>query len=98
MRKKSGTFSGVSRVGLKGVSKSRKCRPKWPVKVGSSNGVTPLNKTNLGRRGGGVPGNQKTPLDTPLTFKKNEKRESGMALKSVLVYARERNCFSLNFI
>ena len=55
--------SGVSRVGLKGVSERRKC--KWPVIVGASNGVTPLIKTNHGR-GGGVPGNQKTPLDTPL--------------------------------
>ena len=33
-------LSGVSRVGLMGVSKSRKF--KWLVKVGASKGVTPL--------------------------------------------------------
>ena len=49
---------------LRGVSERRKC--KWPVRVGASNGVTPLIKTNHGRGGGGFPGNQKTTLDTPL--------------------------------
>ena len=49
--------SGVCRVGLKGVSKSRIC--KWLMKVGASNGVTPLIKKNHGR--GGFPGNQKPP-------------------------------------
>ena len=49
----------------RGVSKSRKC--KWLVKVCASNGVTPLIKKYHGRGGGGgFPGNQKTPLDTPL--------------------------------
>ena len=33
-----GLLSGVSRGGLRGVYKSRKC--KWLVKVGVSNGVT----------------------------------------------------------
>ena len=47
----------------RGVSKTRKC--KWQVKVGASNGVTPLIKQNHGRRGG-FPGNQKKNLDTPL--------------------------------
>ena len=50
--------SGVSRVGLKGVSERRKC--KWLVMVGASNGVNPDLKKNHGR-GGGFPGNQKTP-------------------------------------
>ena len=60
--------SGVSRVGLTGGggSKSHKC--KGLVKVGASNfrkGVKMVDyKKNHGRGGG--PGNQKTPLDTPL--------------------------------
>ena len=48
----------------RGVSKSRKC--KWLVKVGACKDVNPLIKKNHGRGGGGFPGNQKTPLDTPL--------------------------------
>ena len=50
----------------RGVSERRKCR--WLVRVGASNGVTPDLKKNHGR-GGGFPGNQKTPLDTPLETK-----------------------------
>ena len=46
----------------KGGYKSRKC--KWLVKVGVSNGVTPHDQKKI--MAGGVPGNQKTPLDTPL--------------------------------
>ena len=42
----------------KGVSKSRKC--KLLVRVGGST-VSPLNKKNHGRGGGGFPGNQKPP-------------------------------------
>ena len=54
--------SGVSRVGLRVVSKSHKF--KWLVKVGASKGVIRvyLNKSWPG----GFPGNQKPPLDTPL--------------------------------
>ena len=36
------------------------------VKIGASKGVTPLNEKKSWPRGGGVPGNQKTTLDTPL--------------------------------
>ena len=59
------TYGPVAYPGLvsRGVSKNLKC--KWLVKVDASNSVTPLNKKNHGR-GGGFPGNQKTPLDTPL--------------------------------
>ncbi len=46
----------------RGVSKS--CKFKWLVKVGACKDVNPLIKKNHGR--GGFPGNQKTPLDTPL--------------------------------
>ena len=46
----------------RGVSKSRKF--KWLVKVGACKDVNPPIKKNHGR--GGFPGNQKTPLDTPL--------------------------------
>ena len=54
--------SGVSRAGLKGGSKSRKF--KWLVKVGACKDVNPQIKKIMA--GGGFPGNQKTPLDTPL--------------------------------
>ena len=47
----------------RGVSERRKC--KWLVRVGASNGVTPLIKKNHGR-GGGVCGQPENPLDTPL--------------------------------
>ena len=47
----------------RGVSKSRKFQ--WLVKVGACKDVNLLIKKNHGR-GGGFPGNQKTPLDTPL--------------------------------
>ena len=61
------TNSGVSRVGLTGGFQSHKF--KGLVKVGASNfrkGVIRVDyKKNHGR--GGVPGNQKTPLDTQLT-------------------------------
>ena len=57
------TFSGISRVVLRGLSKSRKF--KWLVKVGASKGVPPDLNKNHGR--GGVPGNQKKNLDKPLT-------------------------------
>ena len=50
----------------RGVSKSRKF--KWLVKVGACKDVNPLIKKNHGRGGGGFPGYQKTPLDTPLAF------------------------------
>ena len=47
----------------RGVSERRKC--KWPVRVGASNGDTTLiKKIMVGE--GGFPGNQKTPLNTPL--------------------------------
>ena len=36
------------------------------MRVGASNGITPLIKAN---HGGGVSGNQKTLLDTPLSFR-----------------------------
>ena len=49
--------SGVSRVGLRGVSKTRTF--KWLVKVGASIVSTPWLKTNLGRRG--VSGQPKKP-------------------------------------
>ena len=48
----------------RGVSKSRKC--KWLVKVGACKDVNPLIKKKSWPGGGGFPGNQKTPLDTPL--------------------------------
>ena len=53
--------SGVSRVGLEGGF-----RTSQMMRVGASNGVTPLIKKQHGRGGGRFPGNQKTPLDTPL--------------------------------
>ena len=46
----------------RGVSKSRKF--KWLVKVGACKDVNPLIKKKSWP--GGFPGNQKTPLDTPL--------------------------------
>ena len=47
----------------RGVSERRKC--KWLVRVGASITVSPPDlKKNHSR--GGFPGNQKTPLDTPL--------------------------------
>ena len=49
---------------LRGVSKSRKF--KWLVKVGACKDVNPLIKKKSWPGGGGFPGNQKTPLDTPL--------------------------------
>ena len=58
-------YSGVSRVGLRGVSKSHKCNGL--VKVGASKGVIRVDLKNTWP-GGGVPGNQKTPLDTPLGY------------------------------
>ena len=58
----------------RGVSKSRKC--KWLVRVGASNGVTHLNLKNHGR-GGEFPGNQKTPLDTPLICQEMPEKNSG---------------------
>ena len=49
----------------RGVSKSRKF--KWLVKVGACKDVNPLiKKKSWSGGGGGFPGNQKTPLDTPL--------------------------------
>ena len=42
----------------RGVSERRKC--KWLVRVGASNGVTPLIKKNHGR-GGGVSGQPENP-------------------------------------
>ena len=42
--------SGVSRVGLKGVSERRKC--KWSVRVGASKGVNPLIKKSWSGGGG----------------------------------------------
>ena len=50
------------------VSKSRKF--KWLVKVGACKDVNPLIKKKImaGGGGGGFPGNQKTPLDTPLVI------------------------------
>ena len=47
-----------------GVSKCHKC--KWLVKFGDSKCLTPWFKKI--RAGGGFPGNQKTPLDTPLAL------------------------------
>ena len=58
------TSSGVSTVGLRGVSKSHKC--KGLVKVGASKGVMRVDLNKIMAGGGGVPGNHKTPLDTPL--------------------------------
>ena len=59
----------------RGVSERRKCRPKCLVRVGTSNGVTgPLIKKIMAV-GGGFPGNQKTPLDTPMVFPANGIRE-----------------------
>ena len=56
--------SGVCRVSLRGVSKSHKF--KGLVKVGASKGVIRVDLKKIMVGGGGFPGNQKTPLDTPL--------------------------------
>ena len=48
-----------------GVSKSHTF--KGLVKVGASKGVIRVDLKNHGREGG-FPGNQKTPLDTPLSL------------------------------
>ena len=53
--------SGVSRAGLRGGSKSRKC--KWLVKVDASNGATPDYKKSMARGGFRATRN---PLDTRL--------------------------------
>ena len=45
-------ISGVSRVGLKGVSERRKC--KWLVRIGTSNGVTHLINKIMAGGGGAV--------------------------------------------
>ena len=52
----------------RGVSKSRKC--KWLVKVGASNGVTPMNKKIMVSGGGGFRATEPdNPLDTPMVTK-----------------------------
>ena len=53
----------------RGVSKSRKF--KWLVKVGACKDVNPVIKKKSWP--GGFPGNQKTPLDTPLSSEANHK-------------------------
>ena len=68
----------------RGVSERRKC--KWLVRVGGALGSVPVTVTptmilkNHGRGGGGFPGNQKTPLDTPL----RTEQESGGKLKEIV--------------
>ena len=53
------TISGVSRVGLRGVSKNRKI--KWHVKVGASEGVTQLIIKKIMAGGGGFRATRKPP-------------------------------------
>ena len=77
--------SGVSRVGLRGGSKSRKL--KWLVKVGAGKGD--LKNHGLG----GFPGNQKTPLDTPL---QSTLLLSFFAAPEARVY--KRVCLSINTV
>ena len=60
----------------RGVSKSRKY--KWLVKVGACKDVNPLFKKKSWP-GEGFPGNQKTPLDTPLST----------VVRSALMYGAE---------
>ena len=48
----------------RGVSKSHKF--KWLVKVGASKGVIRVDLKKIMAGGGGFPGHQKKPLDTPL--------------------------------
>ena len=62
-------FSGVSRTGLRGVSKSRKFKCAGEVQLTSFNSAdysSGLNKINHSQGGEGVSGQLKKNLDTPL--------------------------------